>query len=320
MNLFSSKYLYVLGVVVLLIGCVDTVKPQSANNQQNFIKYLRGTVYLENSQYELRLCGSSSIVKLLDPNNKLISHIYENNKIIPSMYVEFKAKTVNILDWQLEQLFFISKKPKKCSDKVLTLEYLVTAVEGDWQAEIKDNQVNINKRNIFTPLAFVSSEDKWGHWSGEMLLPKGIRFNMEIVLRYKDCIDALDQWYSLSATLKINREVLEGCARTGGRVESFVSGKYSNLLTVDDAFIVLNLNEDNSAALILDYRSGHPLVVNRGHWKMLENQVIALNLPAASHQLQGSAMLFQVFDNKELRLKGFSELLGGAGLRLLPLE
>ncbi|EPJ51539.1 MAG: hypothetical protein OFPI_17300 [Osedax symbiont Rs2] len=87
-----------------------------------------------------------------------------------------------------------------------------------------------------------------------------------------------------------------------------------------NAFIVLNLASDHSVDLLLDYRNGHPLVVSKGQWKMHPNQILEVALRPAQLNSEQSVMLFQVFNNSELRLTGFSELLGNNGLKLLPVN
>jgi len=309
-----------LAISVLLAGCVQTVKPQAVALNQSYKKFLRGTVYIQEASYNLRLCGTGEIVRLLDPNQYLIPHIYLNNEIIPSVYLEFDARAANTLDWEVDKVYFASKKAGNCAEEIETADFLVSAVDQHWQAKIKNRNVALHKKNIYTQLSFVSDISKSDRWKAKMVLPHGISYNLDLQLSEKPCIDEQDQWYSLSANLKLNGEKLKGCARTGTSVENFNSGKFSNLLSSDDAFIVLNLNTDNSATMILDYRNGHPMLVNNGHWEMLENQVIAVKLKALDNNLQDSLLLFQVYDSKELRLKGFSELLGKVGLKLLPIE
>jgi len=310
----------VLAISVLLAGCVQTVKPPAIELNKSYKKFLRGTVYVEGANYNLRLCGTGKIVRLLDPNQFLIPHIYLNNEIIPSVYLEFDASAVDTPDWEVDKVYFASKKTGNCGDEIETVDFLVRAVDQQWQAKIKDREVALHKKNIYTQLSFASDISLPDRWKAKMVLPHGISYNLDLQLNERPCIDDQDQWYSLSANLKLNGESLKGCARTGTSVENLNSGKFSNLLSSDDAFIVLNLNSDNSATMILDYRNGHPMLVNNGHWELLENQVIAVKLKALDNSLQDSLLLFQVYDSKELRLKGFSELLGQVGLKLLPIE
>jgi len=317
---YMKNQVCVLAISALLAGCIQTVKPPTIELKKSYQKFLRGTVYIEGANYNLRLCGTGKVVGLLDPNQNLIPHIYLNNEIIPSVYLEFDARAANTLDWEVNKIYFSSKKAGNCSEEIETLDFLVSAVDQHWQAKIKNRNVALHKKNIYTQLSFVSDVSKSDQWKAKMVLPHGISYNLDLQLNEKPCIDDQDQWYSLSANLKLNGEKLKGCARTGASVENFNSGKFSNHLSPADAFIVLNLNTDNSATLILDYRNGHPMLVNNGHWKMLENQVIAVKLKALDDNLQDTLMLFQVYDSKELRLKSFSELLGKGGLKLLPIE
>ncbi|NQZ32344.1 MAG: hypothetical protein HRU06_13820 [Oceanospirillaceae bacterium] len=306
-------------IAMLMAGCLYQVQPEVLKSQKIFTKHLRGTLYIEKSQYKLRLCGSGRVVNLLDKKNKIFPHIFKNDEFIPSLYIEFEASAIQRIDWQLEKLYFVSKKPNNCGAKVETLDYFVSADNDQWQIEVSDKKVLLNKRNIYSQLAFVSTSEKPNHWRGELVLPHGIHYKMDLTIKDKVCIDDLDQWYSASAKLKLNNETLLGCVRTGGSVKSFVSGKYSNTLSSDQAFIVLNLDEDNSASLILDYRNGQPMIVNTGTWEMLVNQVVSVNLNASDSQLPSSVMLFQVFDSHELKLKGYSDLLGSE-LKLLPIQ
>lgn len=315
-----NKKICICWLALLLASCIYPPKPEIVNPVKVFTKHLRGTVYIEGSEYKLRLCGSGRIVNLLDTNNQLFPHIFVNNEFIPSLYIEFEASAAHKIDWQLENIYFVSKKPNNCGAKVETLDYLVNAYNDQWKIEISDNIVTLNKRNIYSQLTFVSNSELPGHWRGELVLPRAIHYKMELTISDKVCTDRFDQWYSASARLKLNGENLLGCVRTGASVKNFVSGKYSNMLSTDQAFIVLNLDEDNSASLILDYRNGQPMIVNAGVWEMLANQVVSVNLKDVDSALESSVMLFQVFDSHELKLKGFSELLGNSGLKLLPIH
>lgn len=317
---YMKNQVCVLAMTALLAGCLQTVKLPAIEPKKSYTKFLRGTVYIEAASYKLRLCGTGQVVELLDPNKYLIPHIYLNNEIIPSVYLEFDARAANTLAWEVDKVYFTSKKAGNCGEEIETLDFIVSAVDQHWQAKIKDRNVTFHKKNIYTQLSFISDISKSDRWKAKMVLPHGISYDLDLQLNEKPCIDEQDQWYSLSASLKLNSEKFNGCARTGASIENFNSGKFSNLLSPDDAFIVLNLNTDNSATMIFDYRNGHPMLVNEGQWERLENQVIAVKLKALDNNLQDTLMLFQVYDSRELRLKGFSELLGQAGLKLLPIQ
>jgi hypothetical protein len=285
-----------------------------------FSKFLRGTVYLEGGDYKIRLCGASSIDQLLDPNQFLSKHFFDNKQQIPSLYVEFNAVGANSVDWQLTKLYFISKKPQACGANIQAIDYLVTAKDGQWQADVSDNKVRLVKKNIFTKLTFNALNHVDNKWQAELQLAKGKQYKLKLHVFDRECSDNFGQWYNLSANMYLNSQLHTGCVRKGDRTKSFVSGKYSNALAIDNAFIVLNLEENNTADMIIDYRNGHPMIVSIGHWKMRANQVLELSLLSETNISEQNVMLFQVFNSHELRLKGFSELLGRTGLKLLPIK
>ncbi|MFT5707412.1 MAG: hypothetical protein ACI9ES_001703, partial [Oceanospirillaceae bacterium] len=167
-------------------------------------------------------------------------------------------------------------------------------------------------------LSFDTKKNQDNTWYGTLQLAQGKQYKMRLKIENKVCLDKSGQWYSLSANLDLNGETHLGCARKGDQFKKFASGNYSNQLANGSAFIVLDLQQDNSAKLILDYRNGHPMIVSKGQWKMLSNQVLELNLNSHDARIAQSVMLFQVFNNHELKLKSFSELLGNKGLKLLP--
>ncbi len=321
MIFFYFKKLGVLiSVLLLLNSCMLVHESLQKAPEKLFVKFLRGTVYLENSEYKFRLCGATTIVDLLDSKQKLFSYFSVNNEIIPSNYVEFDATAIKGLDWQVEKVFFVSQKPKKCGADMRFLDYLIVAKDGLWNATIKKNELVINKQDIYTKLIFLSDLKIKNQWQGAMILPRGKSYKMHLKIIEKLCIDDFDQWHSLSAKLVLNGKKYIGCARKGDESKSFVSGKYSNILADSDAFIALNLFEDKKAELILDYRNGHPMLVIKGAWKVNSNNTLELDLKSNAGIEEQNIMLFQVFNNHELRLKGFSELLGQRGLKLLPVQ
>jgi hypothetical protein len=313
-----STFLFLL--LVTLIACVPIVKNDLQLEEVAFSKFLRGTVYLEGDDYKIRLCGASSIDQLLDPDQFLSKHFFDNKQQIPSLYVEFNAVGANGFDWQLTKLYFISKKPQACGANIQAIDYLVTAKDGQWQADVSDNKVRLVKQSIFTKLTFNAPNHDDNKWQADLQLAQGKQYKLKLHVFNQECSDDFGQWYSLSANMYLNSQLHAGCVRKGDRTKSFVSGKYSNALAIDNAFIVLNLEENNTADMIIDYRSGHPMIISNGYWKMRANQVLELSLHSEANIPEQNVMLFQVFNNHELRLKGFSELLGKTGLKLLPIK
>lgn len=315
---FKSSILGLL--LITLAACVPIVKNTIVAEDIAFSKFLRGTVYLEGSDYRIRLCGASNIEQLFDPDQFLSKHFFDNKQKIPSLYVEFNAVGADNFDWQLTKLYFISKKPQACGANIQSVDYLVKAKDGQWQADVSENKVQLVKRNIFTKLTFNALNHIDNKWQADLQLAQAKQYKLKLHVFNQECIDDFGQWYSLSADMYLNSQLHVGCVRKGDRRKSFVSGKYSNTLAIDNAFIVLNLEENNTADMIIDYRNGHPMIVSNGHWKMRTNQVLELSLLSETNVSEQNIMLFQVFNNHELRLKGFSELLGKTGLKLLPIK
>jgi len=138
-----NKQICIVAIFSLLAGCIQVIKPSAVEVDESFTKFLRGTVYIESSGYKLRLCGTGKIVELLDPNKKLIPHIYLNDEIIPSVYLEFDASAVLRLDWQVSKVYFSSQKPHNCGAKIEKVDFLVNAVDHHWQAKINARDVAI---------------------------------------------------------------------------------------------------------------------------------------------------------------------------------
>jgi len=318
-RLLRLKFIFIGAVVTLLLsGCMAAVQPAAVNENKSFSKLLRGTVYLENSQYKIRLCGTTTFAKLFDPKQQLISHFTRKGDLRPTMYLEFSGTAAQSLDWQVDKILFSSVKANDCGLSMQSLDYLAKGKKGLWQARVIEDKVQLSKQNIYSQLEFLSVENKKNSWSGEVVLATGRAYKMNLTILQQECMDQLQQWYALSAELRINGESHLGCVRKGDSVTEFNSGKYSNILSAGNAFIVLNLASDNSVKLILDYRNGHPIVVSKGQWKMHPEQILEVALNSTQTSPEQSVMLFQVFNNNELRLKGFSELLGNNGLKLLP--
>ncbi len=314
-----NKFLVLFAVIFLLQGCLYINNTVVEEKEVAFSKFLRGTVYLENQQLKLRACGSSAISTLKDPQQYLRKHFSVAGEYLPSLYIEANASAADAIDWQLDTLYFVSQRPQQCGAKLRGLDYLLESLDGSLQAQVSDRQVIISKQDIYTQLNF-SSQRKDNNWKGDLQLPQGRRFVMSLTIDDKPCTDNNQQWYSASAQVRLNGQSYLACVRKGDPIKQFASGSYSNVLSQDSAFIVLDLEQDNSAKLIIDFRNGHPLEINPGQWKMLSNAVLELTVGDQADSDGQSVMLFQVFNNKELRLKGFSEILGNTGLKLLPVK
>lgn len=307
-------------LMLLCSGCLPILKDEVAKPKIAFGKFLRATVYLQEAGYTIRLCGASSVDLLFDPAQLLTKHFLQGQQQIPSLYVELDASVAKSFDWEVKKLYFISKKPQACGANLQSKDYLVKAKNGQWQADVIKHKVILSKPDIYSQLTFNSKSYLNNQWSAKLQLAQDKGYKMTLDITDQECVDDFEQWYSLSAIMLLNSEQFTGCARKGDSTNSFVSGKYTNPLAVDNAFIVLNLEQTNKASLIIDYRNGHPMIVSNGNWKMRSNQVLELNLFSATPEAEQSVMLFQVYNNHELSLKGFSEQLGKAGLKLLPIK
>jgi hypothetical protein len=314
-----KKPLLFLMVMFLLQGCLYVNNTQIDKKDTAFSKFIRGTVYIEDQHLKIRACGSSSIAILKDPEQLLRKHFTVAGERLPSLYIEANASAAGAIDWRLESLYFVSQRPQQCGAKLRGLDYLLESLDGRIQAQISGLEVIISKRDIYTQLKFASQREG-NVWKGDIQLAQGRRFKMLLTVEEQPCIDERQQWYSASAEVILNGESHLGCVRRGDTAKKFASGNYSNALSQDSAFIVLDLQQDSSADLIIDFRNGHPLEINQGQWKMLSSEVLELTLGDQSEGDGQSVMLFQVFNNKELRLKGFSEILGSNGLQLLPVK
>ncbi|MFT5708054.1 MAG: hypothetical protein ACI9ES_002356, partial [Oceanospirillaceae bacterium] len=120
----------------VLAGCAANVKSLTNKKPVAFTKFLRGTVYLSESEYKVRLCGSSAMVRLIDVDQLLDKHFLENNEINPSLYVEFNGIAVKQLDWQVVDVFFVSQSPQQCGANIQSLEYAITSLNNLWQANV----------------------------------------------------------------------------------------------------------------------------------------------------------------------------------------
>lgn len=306
-------------VIFVLQGCLVLTKQPEQPVEKPLTTFLRGTVYLEQQHYKIRFCGSSSIAVLKDPQQHLTRYFNTQSGQLPSLYFEISASAANSIDWELDEVHFSGQNPAQCGTRLRGVTYALMSVDGQLQGQIVDNRVSLNKQDLYTQLVFAAKREK-ETWRGDLQFPQGRRFKMLIEKQPGECRDSNGQWYSQSATVKLNAETYQVCLRKGDPAKQFASGNYSNALANASAFIVLDLQQDNKARLILDYRNGHPLVINQGDWKMLSDHVLELRLVESAAGGEQSVMLFEVFNNNELRLKGFSELLGSSGLKLLPIE
>jgi len=315
-----KKLIAILSFTVLLGGCVTTPISPLSEVQKPFSKFLRGTVYLDGNDYKFRNCGATDISTLVDHNEQLETFFNQLDGHFPSLFVEFDAVAAANADWQVEKIYFAANKPKNCTDLANTSRYIISDVKGLWNAEISDEQVSIRKKGIYTQLVFSAQENQDNKWRASMVLPQGSKYDMSLALKNSSCTDHQQQWYSMSADLVLNGERLTGCVRKSITINNFVSGDYSNILADNAAFIVLSLKENQDVELIIDSRNGNPMVVTSGRWSILPNQVLELSLNSSYSENESTVMLFQVFNNQELRLKGFSEVLGKTGLKLLPIK
>lgn len=306
-----------LMLVSVFVGC--TILPVSSPVDEKGLSkvFMRGTVSFDDGVFSMRLCNSSNVVTLKDQNNQLLRHFTKDN-LYPSLYVELDVADDQTAAWNVIKIWFVSQKPKRCQLDIRTLDYKINGIDGYWESEVVDNIVSITKKDLYSKLNFINRDVKPLQWKGQLSAGRNKEYKMLLTIKEQVCRDDSDQWYALQATLKLNNEVLLGCVRKGDSSARFIEGNYSSELERDSAFIVLNLQKNNHLKLIIDYRNGHPIVIKEGDWKISENRVLSLNLDRVENDTEQSIILFQMFENRMLRQKGYSDILGKEGLSLLP--
>lgn len=305
------RALFSLCVLLMLVGC-ETFQPLATSSVDSV--FLRGVIVPEKEHFIFTPCFSREQRSLRDDSSQLLKRYQEQvvGNSLP-VYVELYARQQEDLVWQVQRVLLAGGGSQACEYELQGIQYRAAGADPLWIADVLETGVRVQSYNNLTQLTFPLQEGdgERGKWEGELTSTKGKSFYYTLQIREASCRDEQGAWYSLAATLELDGTLFVGCARAGNLNHLTLAGRYSNGLSAERVFVVLDIQGDSGATMMLDYRNGLPLTVWSGQWQWRKNGKLLLDFSKE----QGPLLIFKRGLRGNLEQEGFSPALG-KGLRL----
>lgn len=312
-NKFSV--LFVL-VSVALTGCVDSLGVKPSNHH---IEFVRGIVSKEAAGYVVTPCYSQERRKLHDARGYLDKRFAEQFRGVGlPVYMEMQAEQGTDLVWRVDDVMVAGGGSQMCRVDLSGIRFRAEGSEPLWLADILADTVRVQSYENLRTLHFPVDEfeGRQGLWEGELKNIRGRSHSFRLAVRDQSCKGLGNVWYRWSAELSLDGDLFYGCARRGDLTNRALLGRYSNELSENEAFVVLDLLADNAASMLLDYRNGQSLIVMKGEWQWKSNDKLVLHFTQQDGREQESFLLFKRTRSGGFVQQGFSSVFGRASFEL----
>ncbi|WP_372741069.1 hypothetical protein [Neptunomonas sp.] len=312
-NKFSVFFILVSTV---LSGCVDSLGIKPANDQ---VEFVRGIVSKEAAGYVMTPCYSQERRKLHDVRGLLAKRFTEQFRGVGiPVYMEMQAEQGTDLVWRVDDVMLAGGGSQMCRVDLSGIRFRAEGSEPSWLTDILTDSVRIQSYENLRTLRFSVDEfeGQQGVWQGDLKSVRGQSHSFRLVVRDQSCKGVGNVWYRWSAELSLDGDLFYGCARRGDLTNRALLGRYSNELSKDEAFVVLDLLTDNVANMLLDYRNGQSLIVMQGEWQWKSNDKLVLHFTQQDGREQESFLLFKRTRSGGFVQQGFSPEFGRASFEL----
>ncbi len=304
--IFFSTFLF-------LTGCLG-VKDTADSSRQ----LIRGAVNYSQGEFTITPCYSQERRKLQDKRG-LVKKRYREQTPEGSLpvYMELRASPLTDLSWDVSDVQVAGGGSNACEFDLIGIQYRAAGSDPLWIADVLTDSVRVqsydNLRTLTFPLSLSSGSG--GIWEGALKSVKNRTHRFRLEILDQSCRDKHNAWYRWTASLDLDGDLFYGCAREGDLTSRSVKGRYSNDLTQENVFVVLDLLDDQKASMLLDYRNGQPLIVMNGVWKWKSSDTLLLEFSEQDGRQQQSFLLLRRTVNGFVQ-QGFSSEFGRAGLSL----
>lgn len=299
-----------------LSGCIGSlgVKPQNTE-----VEFVRGVVSKGSDGFVMTPCYSQERRRLNDPRGLLAKRfIAQPSHVDLPVYMEVKAEQGIDLVWRVDEVMIAGGGSKMCHVNLSNIRFRAQGINPLWLADILSYSVRVQSYKTLQTLNFPVDEYGAGQgvWESSLENTNGQSHTLRLELREQSCTDVLNIWYRWSANMTLDGKSFQGCARQGDLTNRALLGRYSNVLTDNEAFVVMDLMPENSVSMLLDYRNGQSLIVMQGTWKWKSNDKLILHFTQQDGRKQESVLLLKRARSGEFVQEGFSAEFGRAGIVL----
>lgn len=307
-------------ISMALTGCVDSLGIKPKNPQ---IEFVRGIVSKEAAGFVITPCYSQERRKLEDVRGRLEKRFSEQFLGIDiPVYMEVQAEQGTDLVWRVDDVVVAGGGSKMCHVDLSGIRFRAEGSDSLWLADILPDAVRIQSYENLRTLRFPVDEfeGRQGIWQGELKNVRGQSHSFRLAVRDQSCKGVGGVWFRWSAELVLDGDLFYGCARRGDLTNRALLGRYSNELSDNEAFVVLDLLADNIATMLLDYRNGQSLIVMKGEWQWKNNDKLLLHFTHQDDQEQESFILFKRTRSGGFVQEGFSPVFGRSSFELKRAE
>ena len=183
----------------------------------------RGVITLTSQTRSFRVCGASVDLTLTDQLDGALDRVYEdlgNKPIYAEVYGdrgEVEAGKSAPTSFNVEELLFATTTNPidACAAPRGSYELLARGGEPTWSVEVHQDTMLFKQTVAPTEIKFTAVET--ADTEGTVTYRAGAdRHVLELVITQRACRDALtNEYYAYSATVRIDKQTLNGCARVG---------------------------------------------------------------------------------------------------------
>jgi uncharacterized membrane protein len=183
----------------------------------------RGVITLTAQTRSFRLCGANVDLTLTDQLDGALDRAYSDlggKPIYAEVYGdrgETQAGSNAPSAFNVEELLYATANnpAAACAAAHGTFELLARGSEPSWSVEVHQDTMLFKQTSAPTEIKFASVET--ADTEGTVTYRAGAdRHVLELVITQRACRDALtNEYYAYSATVRIDKQTLNGCARVG---------------------------------------------------------------------------------------------------------
>ncbi|WP_054340269.1 hypothetical protein [Neptunomonas antarctica] len=264
-------------------------------------------------------CFSLERRRLQDTNGQLGKLYYEQSPDFElPVYMEMKAAQGTDLVWHVSDVTVAGGGMDACQINLANIRFRAQGSDPRWMADVLSDIIRVQSFEHLRTLNFSieRQESAQSVWRGTLKNVGDQSHIFRLAIRDQPCRDANNIWYRWTSELSLDGNIFHGCAREGNLTNRALLGRYSNELNDNEVFAVLDLRQNNSAKMLLDYRNGQPLIVMSGRWEWSDNNKLALYFTDQDGREQESILLLRRTRSGSFIQEGFSAEFGRTGFEL----
>jgi uncharacterized membrane protein len=315
-QLLNNYILLCIVTSLILTGCVNSLRIRPDATEEAFV---RGAVSKEAGGYVITPCFSQERRRLRDTNRQLDKRYHEQSQDFElPVYMEIKAAQGTDLVWDVRDVTVAGGGVEACQIELSNILFRAQGRDPLWMTDVLPGIIRVQSFENLRTLIFsvAGSEGVQRVWQGALKNVRDQSHTFRLAIRDQPCRDANNIWYRWTSELSLDGNVFYGCAREGNLTNRALLGRYSNELNDNEVFAVLDLRQNNSATMLLDYRNGQPLIVLSGRWEWKNNDKLALYFTDQDGRKQESILLLRRTTSGSFIQEGFSAEFGRTGFEL----